>query len=107
MNTVKCPGCQKSFNQGRAVKMHQRNCAGLHLVAKEQFKRHGDNLLKRETAKLAKLDEQTMDDVAEERWDVSLADDLDHSESKSAVQVFGELSTVRTRLTYRYEINNI
>ena len=105
MNTVKCPGCRKSFNQGKGIKVHQRYCAGLHLVVKEQFKRRGDNLLKQETAKLAKLEEQTMDEIAEETQDLS--DDLDHS--KSEVHAFGELSTlaVRTRLAYRYEIINI
>jgi hypothetical protein len=99
MNTVKCPGCQKPFNHGKAIKVHQLNCAGLHLVAKEQFKKRGENIIKRETAKLARLDEQTMDNVAEERQELrdELANDdidLDHSES-----------TVRHIFICRCEIN--
>jgi len=46
MNTIKCPGCQKFFNHGKAIKIHQRTCAGLHIVAKEQFRKRGKNVEK-------------------------------------------------------------
>ena len=101
MNTIKCPGCQKSFDHGKA---HQRNCPGLHVVAKEQFRKRGENVQKREAAKLARLDGQTVDDVAEERQE--LRDELDGNIvlDHSAVLI-EESSTVRNKI-YECEITN-
>ena len=91
MNTIKCPGCQKPFNQGKAIKAHQRTCARLHLVAREQFKKRDENDQKRGAAKLARLDGQTMEDIAEERQELrnDLEDDivLDHSVSICGYEV--------------------
>jgi hypothetical protein len=93
MNTVKCPGCQKQFNHGKAIKAHQRTCAGLHLVAREQFKKRGENDQKREAAKLARLDGQTMENVAEERQE--LRNDLEDGIVLDHSPVIGESSMVR------------
>jgi len=97
MNTIKCPGCQKSFNQGKAIKNHQRSCGGLHVVAKEQFRKRGENVEKREVAKLAKIDGQTLDDIAEERQD--LREDLDDIvlDHSTGTDVVGQSSTVRKK----------
>jgi hypothetical protein len=97
MNNIKCPGCQKSFNHGKAIKVHQRTCAGLHLVAKEQFRKRGENVEKREVAKLARIDGQTMDDIAEERQD--LREDLDDIvlDHSTGTDVVGESSRVRKK----------
>ncbi len=97
MNTIKCPGCQKSFNHGKAIKVHQRTCAGLHVVAKEQFRKRGENVEKREVAKLAKIDGQTMDDIAEERQD--LREDLDDIvlDHSTGTVVVGQSSRVRKK----------
>lgn len=91
MNTVKCPGCQKPFNQGKAIKVHQRTCPGLHVVAKDQFKKRGENVQKRDSAKLARLDGQTMDDVAKEHQE--LWDGLDNS--THSADLIRKSSTVR------------
>lgn len=70
MNVIKCPGCQKTFDPGRSIKIHQRNCTGLHLVGQKQIKKRIDNALKRDSAKLAKLEGHTLDDIAEERQEL-------------------------------------
>jgi hypothetical protein len=70
MNTVKCPGCQKSFDQGLSIKAHQRTCGGLHLVGQKQIKKRIDNTHKREAAKLARLEGHSLDEIAEKRQEL-------------------------------------
>ena len=62
MNTIKCPGCSQTFDQGVAIKAHQRTCAGLRLVGQKrnnkrlqnaQIKKQTDNTQKQDAAKLA------------------------------------------------------
>jgi len=69
MNVIKCPGCQKTFDPGRSIKIHQRNCTGLHLVGQKQIKKRIDNAqrLGRDSAKLAKMEGHTLDEIAKER----------------------------------------
>ena len=66
MNVIKCPGCHKTFDPGRSIKIHQRNCTGLHLVGQKQIKKRIDNAQRRDSAKLAKIEGHTLDDIAEE-----------------------------------------
>ena len=61
MNTVKCPGCSQSFDQGIAIKAHQRFCNGLRLVGQKQIKRRLENAQKREAVKIARIEGQ--DDI--------------------------------------------
>jgi hypothetical protein len=75
MNAVKCPGCQKSFDLGLSIKTHQRNCTALHLVGQKQIKKRIDNAQRRDSAKLARMEGHTLDDIAEERRE--LRNDLD------------------------------
>lgn len=84
MNTVKCPGCSQTFDQGVAIKAHQRTCAGLRLVGQKrinkrlqnaQIKKRTDNAQKREAAKLARLEGHSLEEIAEERQE--LRDELD------------------------------
>jgi hypothetical protein len=70
MNVIKCPGCQKTFDPGRSIKIHQRNCTGLHLVGLKQIKKRIDNAQRRDSAKLAKIEGHTLDDIAEERQEL-------------------------------------
>jgi hypothetical protein len=67
MNAVQCPGCKQSFDRGKALKAHQNRCTLLHIVAKERFRQREENVQKREAAKMETLQDQTMEDVAEER----------------------------------------
>jgi hypothetical protein len=75
MNTVKCPGCSQAFNQGIAIKAHQRTCAGLRLVGQKRINKRLQNAQKREAVKLARIDGQSVDDIIEERQE--LREDLD------------------------------
>lgn len=61
MNTVKCPGCSQPFEQGIAIKAHQRSCTGLRLVGQKLLKRRLENAQKREVVKLARIEGQ--DDI--------------------------------------------
>ena len=70
MNTVKCPGCSQTFDQGISIKMHQRKCTALHLAGQKQIKKRVENAQKREAVKLARIEGQTMDDIAEERQEL-------------------------------------
>lgn len=97
MNTVRCPGCQKSFNQGKGIKLHQRNCAALYVVAREQFRKRDENVQKREAAKLARLDGQTIDDVAEECQELRDELDGDIILDYSVPEVIDEPSLVRVK----------
>jgi hypothetical protein len=72
MSAVKCPGCQQTFAKGIAIRAHERSCAALRIVGKERLKKRGDNQKKRETAKLARLEEQTMDEIIEERHELRI-----------------------------------
>ena len=67
MNTVKCPGCAQTFQQGISIKAHQKTCNAFRLVGQQQIKKRLDNSHKREVVKLARIEGQTMDDIAEER----------------------------------------
>ena len=67
MNTVKCPGCSQTFDQGIAIKAHQRTCAGLRLVGQKRINKRLQNAQKREAVKLARIEGQSMDDIVEER----------------------------------------
>ena len=58
MNAVKCPGCSQPFEQGVAIKAHQRSCTGLRLVGQKQIKRRLENAQKREAVKLARIEGQ-------------------------------------------------
>jgi hypothetical protein len=111
MNTTKCPGCQKPFDQGLSIKTHQRTCTGLHLVGQKQIKKRTDNVQKREAAKLARLEGHTLDEIAEERQE--LRDELDGGSPPCLMDIppqegeAAESSTVRNnvleiylRLTY-------
>ena len=72
MNAVQCPGCKQPFNPGKALKAHQKHCTTLHVVAKERFRQREENAQKRAPLKLARLEGQTMQNIAEERekqWD--------------------------------------
>jgi hypothetical protein len=75
MNIVKCPGCSQTFDQGIAIKAHQRTCAGLRLVGQKRINKRLQNAQKREVAKLARIEGQSMDDIAEERRE--LREELD------------------------------
>jgi hypothetical protein len=63
MNTVKCPGCSQPFDQGIAIKAHQRCCTGLRLISQKQIKRQLENAQKREVVKLARIEGQSMDGI--------------------------------------------
>jgi hypothetical protein len=75
MNIVKCPGCSQTFDQGIAIKAHQRTCTGLRLVGQKRINKRLQNAQKREAVKLARIEGQTMDDIVEERRE--LREDLD------------------------------
>jgi hypothetical protein len=70
MNAVKCPGCQKTFDLGLSIKTHQRYCSGLHLVGRKQIKKRTDIAQRRHSAKLARIEGHTSDDIAEERQEL-------------------------------------
>jgi len=70
MNTVKCPGCLQTFGQGISIKTHQRSCTALRLAGQKQIKRRVENAQKREAVKHARLEGQTMDDIAEGRQEL-------------------------------------
>jgi len=76
MNTVKCPGCSQPFDQGVAIKAHQRTCAALRLVGQKRINKRLQNAQKREAVKLARIEGQSMDDIVEERRE--LRDDFIH-----------------------------
>ncbi len=67
MNTVKCPGCTQTFKQGISIKAHQRTCNAFRLVGQKQIKKRLDNSHKQEVVKLARIEGQTIDDIADER----------------------------------------
>jgi hypothetical protein len=67
MNTVKCPGCSQPFDQGVAIKAHQRSCTGLRLVDQKQIKRRLENAQKREAVKLTRIEGQSMDNIERRR----------------------------------------
>ena len=75
MNIIKCPGCSQHFDQGIAIKAHQRTCAGLCLVGQKRINKRLQNAQKREAVKLARIEGQSMDDIVEERRE--LREDLD------------------------------
>jgi len=66
MNTVKCPGCSQTFDQGIAIKGHQRTCAGLHLIGQKRINKRLQNAQKREAVKLTRIEGQSIDDIVEE-----------------------------------------
>ena len=70
MSTVKCFGCQQTFAKSIAIRAHERSCAAFCVVGKEHLKKHGENQKKKKTAKLARLEGQTMDDIVEERHEL-------------------------------------
>jgi hypothetical protein len=78
MNIVKCPGCSQNFDQGIAIKAHQRTCAGLRLVGQKRINKrlqNAQNAQKRVAVKLAKIEGQSMDDIVKERRE--LREDFD------------------------------
>ena len=75
MNTIKCPGCSQTFDQGIAIKAHQRTCAGLRLVGQKRINKRLQNAQKHEAVKLARIEGQSMDDIVEECRE--LQEDLD------------------------------
>jgi hypothetical protein len=75
MNIVKCPGCSHTFDQGIAIKAHQRTCAGLRLVGQKRINKRLQNAQKRDVVKLARIEGQSMDDIVEERQE--LREELD------------------------------
>jgi hypothetical protein len=90
MNTVQCPGCKQPFGQGKALKVHQTHCTPLHVVAKDRFRQREENIQKWKAVKMARLEGQTMEDIAEEReelWGDIATDVVDQSiEESSAVR---------------------
>jgi hypothetical protein len=77
MNTVKCPGCSHTFDQGIAIKGHQRTCVGLRLVGQKRINKRLQNAQEREVVKLARIEGQSMDDVVKERQE--LREELDNN----------------------------
>jgi len=75
MNIVKCPGCSQTFDQGIAIKAHQRTCSGLRLVGQKRINKRLQNAQKCGAVILAKIEGQSMDDIVEERRE--LREDLD------------------------------
>jgi hypothetical protein len=70
MNAIKCPGCSQSFDHGVSIKTHQRKCTALLLAGQKRIKKRVENAQKREAVKLARLEGQTMDDIAGERQEI-------------------------------------
>ena len=68
MNTINCPGCSQTFEQGIAIKAHQRTCAGLCLIGQKRINKRLQNAQKCEVVKLARIEGQSMDDIVEQRW---------------------------------------
>ena len=66
MNIVKCPGCSRSFDQGIAIKAHQRTCAGLHFIGQKRINKRHQNNKRHEEVKVARIEGQTVDNVLEE-----------------------------------------
>jgi hypothetical protein len=75
MNTVKCPGCLQSFDQGISIKTHQRSCIALRLAGRQRIKKRVRNSQMREAVKLARIEGQSVNDIVEERQE--LREDLD------------------------------
>jgi hypothetical protein len=103
MNVVKCPGCQKTFDLGLSIKTHQRNCNGLHLVGRKQIKKRIDNVQRRHSAKLARIEGHTLDDIAEERRE--LRNGLDVVIPQQELEA--ELSTVPMHVLETYFLSLI
>lgn len=66
MNTVKCPGCLQSFDQGISIKTHQRSCIALRLAGQQRIKKRIQNAQMREAVKRARIEGRSVDDIVEE-----------------------------------------
>ena len=64
---VKCPGCPKSFKNGRGLSMHQHHCRGLQVMAKTHFQMRHENLKKKLAVKLAHQSQKAECDDFRER----------------------------------------
>ena len=111
MNTVKCPGCSQTFDQGIAIKAHQRTCAGLRLVGQKRINKQLQNAQKREAVKLTRIEGQSMDDIIEERRELraGLDDNVVHYPAEipdpQATQSSGRPArTIRLPKRYRDEL---
>jgi Plavaka transposase len=108
MNTVKCPGCSQTFDQGIAIKAHQRTCVGLRLVGQKRINKRLQNVQKREAVKHARIEGKSIEDIAEERQD--LREDLEinvpsYPSAPQASRSSGQPArTVRLPKRYRDEL---
>ena len=83
MNLSKCPGCQRNFAKGGAIRVHQRACNGLRSSAFMIYRRRDENQKREALAKLRCHEGLTPEDLANQRQDirdeVNVVDDLPHA----------------------------
>jgi hypothetical protein len=91
MNLSKCPGCQRSFEKGGAIRVHQRSCNRLRLAANAIYVRREKN---QQAVKLPRREGLSPEDLSDQRQDirdeVNNINDLPHA-SSSKVSIFSPL----------------
>jgi hypothetical protein len=89
MNLSKCPGCQRNFAKGGAIRVHQRACNGLRSAAFMVYRRRNKNQKREGLAKLRCPEGLTPEDLANQRQDirdeVNYVDDLPHARVSSSL----------------------
>lgn len=86
MNSVICPGCQKSYAKGLSFQVHKRNCRKLALATQELYKKRENNQ-KASGSKTARYENSSVDDLVFQhqnlRDQINSDIDLPHEESSS------------------------
>jgi hypothetical protein len=90
MNLSKCPGCQRKFEKGGAIRVHQRSCNGLRSAANTIYRRRDENQQREAVAKLPRHEGLASEDLSDQRQDIwDKANDIDlHHASSSQVSAF-------------------
>ncbi len=88
MNLSNCPGCQKKFEKGKAIRVHQRSCNGLRSAANTIYvKREQNNQRAKVPRREGLAPEDLLDQRQEIRDEVNDFDDLPHASSSKVSKI--------------------
>jgi hypothetical protein len=65
MNHVNCPGCNKKYEKGRGLSIHQRHCPGFEIMLKTRIKKRQGSAKKKLGVKLSQQSKKAREEFRE------------------------------------------